>query len=114
MRLLKYSDHGEISLTNDILNEVEIPRYAILLHTWGNEEVTFDDLTNQTGKDKAGQDKIRSCMQQATRDGIHHSWVDTCCIDKSSSAELAEAINFMFRWYHMAHKCYVYLSDVAI
>ncbi|KAF2185934.1 HET-domain-containing protein, partial [Zopfia rhizophila CBS 207.26] len=39
---------------------------------------------------------------------------DPVCIDKSSSAELSEAINSMFRWYHDAAKCYVYLSDVSI
>ncbi|KAF2729050.1 hypothetical protein EJ04DRAFT_397408, partial [Polyplosphaeria fusca] len=35
------------------------------------------------------------------------------CIDKSSSAELQEAINSMFQWYHRAAKCYVYLADVS-
>lgn len=115
MRLLKYSDHGEISLTDDILNEDKLPTYAILSHTWeANEEVTFYDLTNQTGKDKAGQNKIRFCMQQAARDGIYYSWVDTCCIDKSTSHELSTAINSMFRWYQRASKCYVYLSDVSV
>lgn len=39
-------------------------------------------------------------------------WIDTCCIDKSSSAELSEAINSMFRWYQDARICYVYLPDV--
>jgi hypothetical protein len=38
--------------------------------------------------------------------------VDTCCIDKLNNTELAEAINFMFRWYRNAAKYYVYLSDV--
>jgi hypothetical protein len=42
-----------------------------------------------------------------------HSWVDTCCIDKSSSAELQEAITSMFDWYRNAVRCYVYLSDVT-
>jgi hypothetical protein len=66
-----------------------------------------------TGKGKAGYRKIRFCGKQASDDGIRFSWVDTCCIDKSSSAELSEAINSMFRWYCNAAKCYVYLSDVS-
>ncbi|RYP03915.1 hypothetical protein DL765_010366 [Monosporascus sp. GIB2] len=36
-----------------------------------------------------------------------------CCIDKSSSAELSEAINSMFKWYEKAAVCYAYLSDVS-
>jgi hypothetical protein len=39
-------------------------------------------------------------------------WIDTCCIDKTSSAELSEAINSMFKWYGDAEICYAYLSDV--
>jgi hypothetical protein len=38
--------------------------------------------------------------------------MDTCCIDKSSSAELSEAINSMFQWYSNADLCYAYQSDV--
>ncbi|KUI59526.1 Vegetative incompatibility protein HET-E-1 [Cytospora mali] len=49
---------------------------------------------------------------QAAKDGLKYAWVDTCCIDKSSSAELSEAINSMFRWYQRSARCYVYLSDI--
>jgi hypothetical protein len=38
---------------------------------------------------------------------------DTVCIDKSSSAELSEAINSMFEWYRGAQVCYAYLADVS-
>lgn len=38
---------------------------------------------------------------------------DTVCIDKTSSAELTEAINSMFEWYHAAEVCYAYLADVS-
>src|SRR6266516_4821987 len=38
--------------------------------------------------------------------------VSSCCIDKSSSAELSEAIYSMFRWYKKAEVCYAYLVDV--
>ncbi len=57
--------------------------------------------------------KIRFCADQAWRDGLQFCWVDTCCIDKSSSAELQEAINSMFHWYRNAERCYVYLADVS-
>jgi hypothetical protein len=62
---------------------------------------------------KAGYQKIKFCGERATIDGLKYIWVDTCCIDKQSSAELSEAINSMFRWYKNAEICYVYLSDVS-
>jgi hypothetical protein len=42
-----------------------------------------------------------------------YGWVNTCCIDKSSSAELSEAINSMFLWYKNAELCYAYLVDIT-
>jgi hypothetical protein len=113
MRLLEWKSDGDFSLTKDLIHD--IPPYAILSHTWGadTEEVTFKDLTDGTGKSKAGYNKIRFCGEQARCDDLQYIWVDTCCIDKSSSAELTEAINSMFRWYREAAKCYVYLSDVS-
>jgi hypothetical protein len=69
-------------------------------------------LTEGSGKSKAGYQKIRFCGERAAHDGLGYFWVDTCCIDKSNSTELAEAINSMFRWYQNAAKCYVYMLDV--
>jgi hypothetical protein len=114
MRLLKRQVSGEFGLTEFFGNK--IPPYAILSHTWGaeGEEVTFKDLIENTGNNKAGYGKIRFCGEQAAIDDLHYFWVDTCCIDKSSSAEVTEAINSMFRWYQEAAKCYVYLTDVSI
>src|SRR5882757_5246938 len=114
MRLLERNSAGELSLTKDFVGD-NIPEYAILSHTWGadTEEVAFQDLINNTGKSKTGYSKIWFCGEQARRDGLQYFWVDTCCIDKSNSTELAEAINSMFRWYRNAAKCYVYLSDVS-
>jgi hypothetical protein len=114
MRLLRADDSGENTLTEDLISD-EIPPYAILSHTLGpdGEEVTFKDLIDRTGKSKAGYNKIRFCGEQARRDGLRYIWVDTCCIDKSNSTELQEAINSMFRWYRDAARCYVYLADVS-
>jgi ankyrin repeat protein len=112
MRLLRRCDTGDFSLTQ--FGDEDIPPYAILSHTWGadTEEVTFEDLTNGTGKDKPGYVKIRFCGEQARLDNLHYFWIDTCCIDKRSSAELSEAINSMYRWYQDANVCYAYLADV--
>ena len=114
MRLLEFSSRGELSLTKNLIKD--IPTYAILSHTWGadDDEVTFDDLKNGSGKRKAGYTKIRFCGEQARRDGLQYFWVDTCCIDKANYTELSEAIASMFRWYRDAVKCYVYLSDISV
>jgi len=93
----------------------DIPRYAILSHTWETEEVTFQQFT-QLSRDELsklkGFSKIQRTCQLARRSGIQWAWVDTCCIDKTSSAELTEAINSMFRWYRDSAVCYAYLSDL--
>lgn len=112
MRLLERDNAGQISLTRDFVGDDSPPPYAILSHTWGAEEVTFKDLVDGTGKNKLGYHKIRFCGDQGWRDGLRYFWVDTCCIDKTNSTELQEAINCMFRWYREAAKCYVYLADV--
>ncbi|KAF5519434.1 Vegetative incompatibility protein HET-E-1 [Colletotrichum aenigma] len=96
------------------LNEFigDVPPYAILSHTWENDEVSLQDLSTTAGRSKKGFKKIEACCAQARRDGFDWAWLDTCCIDKTSSAELSEAINSMFRWYRQARVCYVYLSDL--
>ena len=113
MHLLKFDNDGKPALTRFIVGNV--PRYAILSHRWeaDDQEVTFKDVTDGVGANKLGYAKIQFCGERARKDGLHHFWVDSCCIDKSSSAELQEAINSMFRWYQNAARCYVYLSDVS-
>ncbi|OCK73943.1 HET-domain-containing protein [Lepidopterella palustris CBS 459.81] len=137
----------------------DIPPYAILSHTWGNQEVSFADINKlyraedkmwsqirETGcansnftqsnlqhvgsnahlpppspnfeaqwvemNKPGGLDKIRKTCRRAKADGHQYVWIDTCCIDKSSSAELSEAINSMFSWYQNSKVCYAYLEDV--
>ncbi|PMD30347.1 HET-domain-containing protein [Hyaloscypha variabilis F] len=89
-----------------------IPPYTILSHTWDEGEVSFQELQSGSGESKAGYDKIRGCCEIAASDGFEYAWVDTCCIDKTSSAELSEAINSMYSWYRTSDVCYVYLADV--
>ena len=75
--------------------------------------MTFEDLEGDHGRRKAGYQKIEFCGEQAARDKLEYFRVDTCCIRKSSDAELSSSLNSMFRWYQMATKCYVYLLDVS-
>ncbi|KAL2062025.1 hypothetical protein VTL71DRAFT_6291 [Oculimacula yallundae] len=100
----------------------QIPRYAILSHCWGKDEITFQDINNatqvQSGEPfwmgKEGARKIRFTVEQAKTEDLEYVWIDTCCIDKTSSAELSEAINSMFSWYENAQVCYAYLEDVFL
>jgi hypothetical protein len=91
-----------------------VPDYVILSHTWWQEEVTFDDISKPAQRAKMkGFAKIVGCCKQAVQDGFEWAWIDTCCIDKRSSAELSEAINSMYKWYWDAAICYAYLWDVS-
>ncbi|PNY24668.1 Uncharacterized protein TCAP_05390 [Tolypocladium capitatum] len=92
----------------------EMPDYAILSHRWEDEEVTFEDMASTgNAKQMKGFAKIESSACRARKDGYEYIWIDTCCIDKSSSAELSEAINSMFHWYRSSERCLVYLADVS-
>lgn len=134
-----------------VFGDEELPLFAILSHTWGDEEVSYQELKflsrltafppllkskvnhdmqmalvaaleaaagldfSGTGREtissRAGYKKITQTARLAKQMGLDWVWIDTCCIDKSSSAELQEAINSMYRWYQLAHHCIVYLDD---
>ena len=90
----------------------QVPIYAILSHRWAEKEATFQDFEVAKQQVWPGFVKISNCCAVAHSQGFDWVWIDTCCIDKKSSAELSEAINSMWRWYKEAKECYVYLSDV--
>ncbi|UPK90226.1 hypothetical protein LCI18_001161 [Fusarium solani-melongenae] len=87
--------------------------YAILSHRWTDDEVLFNDVENGTAHERRGYAKLRGCCDIALSQNLKYVWIDTCCIDKSSSPELSEEINSMFRWYKMAEICYAYLHDAT-
>jgi hypothetical protein len=95
-------------------NESDLPEYAILSHTWDpGKEVTLQDMSSPYLPTKNGYVKVTETCRLALHCGIEFVWVDTCCIDKSSSAELSESINSMFRWYQKAKVCFVHLDDLS-
>ena len=167
---------GVARLVDDV--EVGHPLYAILSHTWGREEVLFEDIklgpdfeadggpseldrrsqgyghqTRSEPRDfwgkpgwqefespelvprrkrgvcsecrrrptsdrasakprvKEGWYKVYNACLRACYDDLDYIWIDSCCINKDSSAELTEAINAMYRWYADSHVCYVHLED---
>lgn len=118
------------------------PSYAILSHTWGSPdgEISFEDLTNLSKDSGAGAnlsdssspspsvvfanhkikkvgwakiEGVRRICCENLKLSTRYVWIDTCCIDKSSSAELQEAINSMFSWYEHSVACIIYLADVV-
>lgn len=94
-----------------------IPPYAILSHTWGQQELEFQDFQDMCGHErddvKFGDSKIGQVCRITRQHGHGHVWVDTCCIDKSSTADVSEAVNSMYRYYQDAQVCYVYLADAT-
>jgi len=92
--------------------ESQVPEYVILSHTWRKEEVTLQDLLSGEAPTKKGYTKLTGCCKKAKDDGFTYCWIDTCCIDNTSSAELSEDINSMYQWYKNAEICYAYLEDV--
>ncbi|RFU79887.1 het domain [Trichoderma arundinaceum] len=126
MRLLDARTLALVDVTDD-----GVPPYAILSHTWGDEEITIQQLRRLGGCSqltlsspktldkkrraivlKKGYVKIAGAAQLAVSRGLDYLWVDTCCIDKTSSSELSEAINSMYLWYEQSAECYAFLSDV--
>ncbi|KAI8993775.1 heterokaryon incompatibility protein-domain-containing protein [Trametes punicea] len=121
------TDTGVLHYVSDPLRE----RYAILSHVWDPEkEQSFQDIQRlcelarrseitrrllgrppRSALSKAS-DKIRDCCAFARKRGYKRVWIDTCCIDKTSSSELSEAINSMYKWYQQAAVCYAFLYDV--
>ncbi|EIW77747.1 HET-domain-containing protein, partial [Coniophora puteana RWD-64-598 SS2] len=94
-------------------------RYAILSHRWGADEPTYLDLSTPARlaqlEDEQpqgpGYSKLKNFCREARKHGMVFGWSDTCCIDKSSSAELDESIRSMFRWYRNAELCLVHLAQ---
>ncbi|KAK8073437.1 hypothetical protein PG994_004336, partial [Apiospora phragmitis] len=91
--------------------------YCILSHrwTWGTEEITYHDVLSIDSKvqAKGGFSKFAGACALAKTLGYGLIWDDTCCINKTDSVELSEAINSMYRWYAESDLCIAFLEDVS-
>jgi hypothetical protein len=108
MRLIHTSD-----LTFREFGDHDIEPYAILSHCWSQDpnepEITYQQMVSgDFSRDGQGWQKIEKCCEKARNRNIDWAWVDTCCIDKTASAELSEIINSMFRWYERAERCFAF------
>ncbi|OQN96246.1 hypothetical protein B0A48_17808 [Cryoendolithus antarcticus] len=92
--------------------------YSILSHCWSQDrndrEVTYEDFITGANREGQGWTKILRLCEISQKHGYDWTWIDTCCIDKSSSAELSEAINSMWKWYEASAECFVFLGDCRV
>ena len=107
-----------------VADETKVP-YAILSHRWDqnpSKELLYEDLLHVGVLGTSRAHKVEEfCREVRRRNSLglnspecNHAWVDTCCIDKKSSAELSEAINGMYSYYKTASYCIAYLQDVHV
>ena len=90
----------------------DLPKYAIVSHRWGESEVSFQKISQASQAGKEGFRKIVESAYLAEQSGLSYIWIDTCCIDKSPSAELQDNINSMFSYYQRSEVCFAYPDDV--
>lgn len=88
----KFEAHNETRQSSSVET---CPKYAILLHSWEEEEVSFKDMVHGDFGNKHGYEKIKMTCRLAAESGIRFARVSTCCIDKSGSVGLTKAINAM-------------------
>ena len=74
-----------------------VPPYAVLSHQWGEGELHFSNIGTHEAQMRSGYAKMEAFCAKAASAGISYAWMDTCCIDKRSSAALSEAINSMYQ-----------------
>lgn len=101
------------TLTFETFYDEQTPPYSILSHRWTAEEVSYVDFIAGKKRDHAGHKKVLEACRLAKSQSHTWIWIDTVCIDKTSSAELTEAINSMYQYYADAQICFAYLKDVS-
>jgi hypothetical protein len=112
MRLLRLLDVRTYQVS--VFNEAAAPRYAAISHTWGPDEVVFKDLVNfQYATLRGGFAKLQGACLTVIKLGIEWIWIDTVCIDRSSSVEVSDSVNSIFRWFRNSQFCIVYLDDLC-
>ncbi|KAF2172199.1 hypothetical protein M409DRAFT_62958 [Zasmidium cellare ATCC 36951] len=102
------------NLTFEEFEKLSAPSYAIVSHRWGHDEVSHQDFLDGKKREGYGWTKIVKACEIARAQDLTWLWIDTCCIDKKSSAELTESINSMYRWYYHSHDCLTLLPDIDL
>ncbi|KAG0709348.1 hypothetical protein DFH29DRAFT_887948 [Suillus ampliporus] len=89
--------------------------YVTLSHRWEGDEPALNDIADDGVYclPTSRFDKVRNLCLKARKCGYDWAWIDTCCIDQGSSAEVQKSISSMFLWYCRSALTIVYLSDVT-
>ncbi|TFK33369.1 hypothetical protein BDQ12DRAFT_738797 [Crucibulum laeve] len=114
-------EHGKaqpIASRKQLIQEgvIERARYAILSHTWLDDdlEVTYDDAKQGRERTGLGYEKLaKFCEIAAKSHSVDLAWMDTICINKDSTSELDESIRSMYRWYNDSYICIAYLLNTT-
>lgn len=106
---LQFQDVGDLELSD------LSPGYCILSHRWTDDEIQYTDVLSSSAdtQRKTGYRKFAGACALAASLGYALIWIDACCINKTDSVELGEAINSMYRWYSESSLCIAYLQDVV-
>ena len=111
---MRFLDTVSLQLVSIPDSQLQDHQYAVLSHRWGadEDEVAYEDLVSSSQCSKKGFAKIQGFCQIALAASCRYGWADTCCINKTNTHELNEAINSMYLWYKASKICVVYLEDV--
>ena len=93
-----------------------VPSYVVASHRWAvATETSYQDVEKQRNTRKDGYKKLEGFVEyvKAHIPHVEWLWIDTCCINQRNDAELSDAVNSMFKWYHNADVCLAYLTDVS-
>ncbi|KAG8217011.1 hypothetical protein J3R82DRAFT_7325 [Butyriboletus roseoflavus] len=90
----------------------EIVKYVVLSHRCGETsgEASYQDIASRRRRVARFKKLVQFC-ETSRRLGCKLAWVDTCCIDKTDTAELSEANHATYKWYANSSLCIVYLAE---
>lgn len=116
MRLL----HVKTLQFSEFVDDATRPKYVIASHRWTADEASYKEVKDgiaaqELAADNAGHRKVKAFARYVREKvaSVDWLWIDTCCINKESDAELSYSINSMFKWYRNAELCLVFLAGVV-
>ncbi|KAF6838836.1 ankyrin repeat-containing protein [Colletotrichum musicola] len=103
-----------IKLVRHELPLEDAPPYAVLSHTWGYNEIKYQDLAGGKGlpTHKEGHKKLVQACRLAREQGLEYLWCNTYCTDFIDPKEVGQSINSSFQLFRSSTICIAHLVDV--